>query len=282
MAGQGLAGLGVAIAQFLVKSAGRFTLPDSTSIPSDNLPQEEIILKQALWYFSTALIITLLSTISLLYLPRNSQFRAIDLKSENESLNNNQQLSERWALIKELVKEQPESVLYIFLTFSVTLSIFPGLIPSARSTETEGFLHTFFLSICFIVFNLGDLAGRSLPTITGTELLSTKAIGWLTFSRLLFIPVFLMSHLDLGYDITPALPAIFANDAIFFVSLTTLALTNGYLSSILMMTAPSRTSNPEHRGTMASVMSLTLGLGLLTGSLLSFPVRVVACACNPF
>lgn len=284
VAGQGLAGLGVAIAQFIVKYSGTTAAPSHSLLPPDSLARDHRIIQQALWYFLSALVATLLAAFSFWCLLHHPLFKSIDLNSDdsNEGVGIKKRISDQWCLIKKLVKEQPESVANIFLTFAVTLSVFPGLISSARSTATEGFIHEFFLSICFVVFNLCDLIGRSLPALTGTEFISSRALGWLTISRLLFIPVFLMSHLELGFGIAPAFPAVFAFDKIFFLALASLSLSNGFFSAILMMTAPSRTSNPEHRGTMASVMALTLGLGLLTGSLFSFPVRALACACNPF
>ena len=70
--------------------------------------------------------------------------------------------------------------------------------------------------------------------------------------------------------------------------MVTFGLTNGYVSSMCMMAAPSLTHNPRLKGrpedvdVAATVASFCLVGGLAAGSILSFAVRAAVCDCNPF
>jgi equilibrative nucleoside transporter 1/2/3 len=65
-------------------------------------------------------------------------------------------------------------------------------------------------------------------------------------------------------------------------------LSNGYVSSLCQMAAPSLEHNPRMKGRKedvdlaANIASFCVVGGLVTGSILSFTVRAVVCACNPF
>ena len=65
-------------------------------------------------------------------------------------------------------------------------------------------------------------------------------------------------------------------------------LSNGYVSSLCMMAAPSVAHNPRLRGRQedveiaATVAGFCLVGGLAVGSVLSFAVRGAVCGCNPF
>lgn len=64
--------------------------------------------------------------------------------------------------------------------------------------------------------------------------------------------------------------------------------TNGYLSSLCMMSAPSLEHNPKLQGRRedvdiaATVATFCLVGGLAMGSIASFAVRAAVCNCNPF
>lgn len=64
--------------------------------------------------------------------------------------------------------------------------------------------------------------------------------------------------------------------------------TNGYVSSLCMMAAPSIEHNPKLKGrtedvdVAATVASFCLVAGLVLGSIASFAVKSAVCQCNPF
>jgi solute carrier family 29 (equilibrative nucleoside transporter), member 1/2/3 len=72
------------------------------------------------------------------------------------------------------------------------------------------------------------------------------------------------------------------------VILFAFGLTNGYVSSMCMMSAPSLEHNPRLKGRReyvsiaATVETFCLVTGLAIGSVASFAVRSVVCDCNPF
>jgi solute carrier family 29 (equilibrative nucleoside transporter), member 1/2/3 len=65
-------------------------------------------------------------------------------------------------------------------------------------------------------------------------------------------------------------------------------ISNGYVSSLCMMAAPSVEHNPRLKGRVedvdvaATVGSFCLVGGLAVGSFASFAVRGAVCGCNPF
>lgn len=76
------------------------------------------------------------------------------------------------------------------------------------------------------------------------------------------------------------------SDLAFFALVALLGITNGHCCSLCMMAA----SSTEHNGrirteqvdTAAAVAQFSLVGGLVTGSMASFAVRRMVCACNPF
>ncbi|KAJ9048456.1 hypothetical protein DSO57_1034948 [Entomophthora muscae] len=287
IAGQALAGLLVSVAQLIVSFTGDQQEKKNKGLGIAPTPHNDAIIEQALIYFTSAFFITLFSTISFYYLQRHPLFSytciELDASDEDDAGKTLQEtLLEQWRIVKNLVCEQLDLVFYLFLAFTITLALFPSLTASVRSVNSSGFVAKYFTQLSFVAYNVGDLIGRYLPTISGLLIESPRGIGMLSFGRLSLIPVFLMSYLDLGAGVEPAFPAFLASDFMFFLAMAVLSITNGYLGSVLMMSAPARTRDVSHRGTMASVMSLTLTIGLTSGSILSFPIRAIACGCNPF
>lgn len=82
--------------------------------------------------------------------------------------------------------------------------------------------------------------------------------------------------------------AVIPSDFFFMFILLLFGLSNGYVSSLCMIAAPSVEHNPKLRGrkedvdVAATVASFCLVGGLALGSCASFAVRSVFCQCNPF
>lgn len=79
-----------------------------------------------------------------------------------------------------------------------------------------------------------------------------------------------------------------SSDAAFLLLMCAFGWSNGYVSSLCMMAAPSVEHNPRLKGRLedidiaATVSSFALVGGLALGSFLSFAVRAAICNCNPF
>ena len=145
-----------------------------------------------------------------------------------------------------------------------------------------------FLSVHFFVFGVGDLSGRFLCSYPRLHVWCPKRLLTLSLSRTFFVPLFLLCNVQRpSTSDTPYTPFI-NSDVLFMLILFAFALSNGFVSSMCMMAAPSIQHNPRLKGKVAdidvaaTVASFCLVCGLALGSMASFAVRGVVCDCNPF
>ncbi|KAL0949190.1 hypothetical protein HGRIS_009268 [Hohenbuehelia grisea] len=175
------------------------------------------------------------------------------------------------------------AVAYVFV---VTLSVFPPITASVKATNpaTHPLL---FSAVHFLVFSIGDLAGRYFCSFRWFLIWSARKLMALSATRTLFIPLFLMCNVQRSSTSTPQLPII-SSDFLFMFILLVFGFTNGHVSSLCMMSAPSLDHNPRLKGRRedvdiaATVASFCLIGGLAIGSVCSFAVRAAVCGCNPF
>ncbi|KIM45965.1 hypothetical protein M413DRAFT_298833 [Hebeloma cylindrosporum] len=175
------------------------------------------------------------------------------------------------------------AVAYVFMT---TLAVFPPITTSIQPTNpaTHPLL---FSAIHFLVFNVGDFLGRYICSFPIFLIWSSKRLLTLSFARTLFIPLFLMCNVQ-GGSPTITYSPIISSDFLFMVILFAFGWSNGYISSLCMMAAPSLEHNPRLKGRVedvdvaATVASFCLVAGLAAGSIASFAVKGVICGCNPF
>jgi len=174
------------------------------------------------------------------------------------------------------------AVAYVFV---VTLAVYPAITTSIQSTNPD--IHPLlFSSIHFLVFNIGDFLGRYICSYPIFLIWSAKHLLTLSVARTLFIPVFLMCNVQRP-SIVPS-PPVISSDFFYMAILFAFGWSNGYVSSLCMMSAPSLEHNPRLRGrvedvdTAATVASFCLFGGLALGSIASFAVRAAICNCNPF
>lgn len=175
----------------------------------------------------------------------------------------------------------------VFLIFTVTLACFPAITVLVKSStlphealkkdEEEDYpwgVKYFIPVCCFVLFNVGDWLGR----------FSAEMIQWpkpgrfgmflvlgLSLARLAFIPLFLFCNIDPMITRNFAFTA-FHNEAFYIIFMALFSLSNGYLSCICMMSAPQLCKGSEAQ-TASSMMVALLGLGLGTGSLMSYPIK---------
>ena len=143
----------------------------------------------------------------------------------------------------------------IFIIYIVTLSIFPGFI--AENLESK-LLKDWYPILLITVYNIADLVGKSLTAVY--VLRSVKKATWSCISRLLFYPLF-TACLHGPNWLKTEVPMVFLT----FM----LGLTNGYLTSVMMIRVPK--SVPASEAEMcAVVMVVFLGLGLAGGSVLGW------------
>lgn len=145
-----------------------------------------------------------------------------------------------------------------------------------------------FSALHFLIFNIGDFLGRLLCSFPSLLIWSGPRVLSLSLLRTLFIPLFLACNVQRPNAGSTAAPPLFNSDVVFMVLLIAFGLTNGYVSTLCMMAAPSVEHNPRLKGrrddidTAATVANFCLIGGLACGSIASFAVRGAVCGCNPF
>ncbi|KAJ4950534.1 hypothetical protein NE237_027366 [Protea cynaroides] len=141
----------------------------------------------------------------------------------------------------------------ILMIYTVTLSIFPGYTTeNVNSKFLRDWCHIFLIT----QYNVSDLVGK-------TAVYVPKAIGkttWACISRLLFYPLF-TACLHGPKQLRTEVPVVLLTGM--------LGLSNGYLTSVLMILAPKSVLVSEAE-TAGVVMALFLAIGLAVGSILGW------------
>ncbi|XP_016732887.2 equilibrative nucleotide transporter 1 [Gossypium hirsutum] len=143
----------------------------------------------------------------------------------------------------------------IVLIYFVTLSIFPGYITEDVHSLV---LKDWYPVLLITGYNVFDLVGKSLTAVYLLE--NAKVAISACVVRLLFFPLFIGCLHG---------PQLFRTE--FPVSLLTclLGLTNGYLTSVLMIMAP-KSVQIQHAETSGIVMVFFLVVGLASGSVIAW------------
>ncbi|TYJ17250.1 hypothetical protein E1A91_A09G039500v1 [Gossypium mustelinum] len=143
----------------------------------------------------------------------------------------------------------------IVLIYVLTLSIFPGYITEDVHSLV---LKDWYPILLITGYNVFDLVGKSLTAVYLFE--NEKVAISACVVRLLFFPLFIGCLHG---------PQLFRTE--FPVSLLTclLGLTNGYLTSVLMIMAP-KSVQIQHAETSGIVMVLFLVVGLASGSVIAW------------
>ncbi|KAL2903230.1 Equilibrative nucleotide transporter 1 [Bienertia sinuspersici] len=143
----------------------------------------------------------------------------------------------------------------IVVIYVVTLSIFPGFITEDVHSVLLGDWYAILLITSYNVF---DLVGKCL---TSFYLLENEVTAIAScFARLLFFPLYLGCLHG---------PQFFRTEIPVTVLTCLLGLTNGYLTSVLMILAP-KTVQLQHAETAGILVVLFLVAGLASGSVVSW------------
>jgi equilibrative nucleoside transporter 1/2/3 len=108
----------------------------------------------------------------------------------------------RWKIL-ELIHYD---IVSIGLIFFVTLSLFPsitGAVASRSSPSNDLFSQRLFVTLHFLVFNLADWFGKSLPGFTkvGRDWSGRTLLG-VSMARFLFVPLLLLCNVTLQNGVT--------------------------------------------------------------------------------
>lgn len=187
-------------------------------------------------------------------------------EKKNESFRDD--LNLKWRV---LLKCWPQC-LNVFLTFYVTLALFPSVLADIKQLQ-GAFDNKYFTPFaCFFVFNLNAMIGN---LISGYTTWPGKHKVWIfVLVRFLFVPFFLFCNF---HQDSRHWPVLITNDKIFVIGNSLFAITSGYLSSLCMMFASSdlQTDEAPIAGMLAAFF-LVLGifLGINSSFLLTWIVEV--------
>jgi len=175
----------------------------------------------------------------------------------------------------------------IFLVFALTLCIFPSWVSQLKSihqchmsttttTRNHRLFNDLYSPLSFVIFNVGDLCGRLVSEripITRIKRLSSKLVA-AALGRLMVFPIlFLMCVTEEERRWFP----VIANDIYSWSVQFFFAMTNGLLVSLSFMHAPHLVAhNTTMQERASEMMTFSVSLGLLMGSLLSFPFSELA------
>ncbi|CAO3608232.1 unnamed protein product [Mucor hiemalis] len=147
------------------------------------------------------------------------------------------------------------TVIYIYI---ITLALFPSTTVQVKSVN--GITPSIFISFHFLLFNIGDWVGRTLPIFESCQVSSSRILLGLSLSRTLFLPVF-----------TSLAEEKIGSDFLFFSSVLLLSISNGWLTSLVFMAAP-KSYPMATKPLVGSIMSFALVIGLALGGISSFLV----------
>jgi equilibrative nucleoside transporter 1/2/3 len=161
----------------------------------------------------------------------------------------------------------------VWLTFTVTIAIFPSLTVLIESTKkcesSERFFNDLFTPFMFLLFNIFDLVGRIAAGAT-KPIFNPKNIWIAAVARFIFWPLFLLCNVS-----NSQLSVLFKSDACAIIFMIFMAFTNGYVASNSMMMG-AEVASAKDSGLAGTIMVFSLTVGLFCGSCFSFIIVYIS------
>ncbi|CAD5327079.1 unnamed protein product [Arabidopsis thaliana] len=155
----------------------------------------------------------------------------------------NQRLSK-----KELLFQNIDYAVNLFLIYVCTLSIFPGFL--YENTGQHG-LGDWYALVLVAMYNCWDLVGRYTPLVKWLKIENRKLITIAVLSRYLLIPAFYFT-------------AKYGDQGWMIMLISVLGLTNGHLTVCIMTIAPKGYKGPE-QNTLGNLLVIFLLGGIFAG-----------------
>ncbi|KAK6173516.1 hypothetical protein SNE40_016950 [Patella caerulea] len=231
----------------------------------------------AFGYFLTATTVTVFALVAygLLYKLRFSRFHLCNQIDTSTHVNNEipsyKEIVGNREYFTSIFKETWQLSFSCFMTFMVSLSCFPAICSSIQAVnykQGDPWTDTYFSSVvCFLMFNVGDCIGRLFTGWFDRPSPRMKyVLMFFSIIRIVYIPLLLACNIQNGTE--RSIPIIFNHDAYPIVFILTLGISNGYLSTLSLMFAPTQVPIEQAEG-VGVLMSCALTFGLTAGSLLS-------------
>ncbi|CAE6404465.1 unnamed protein product [Rhizoctonia solani] len=182
----------------------------------------------------------------------------------------------------------------VFYVFVVTLAVFPAIttsiLPVNFADESVVFNPLIFSALHFLNFNVADLIGRALASFKQISPTTNVQLLLYSLARTAFIPLLLLCNVQhkpkFDSMVEVSSKPIINSDIAYMLILFAFGVTNGHVSTLVLMAAPSKVMNPGlelyESKTAARIAQFCLVGGLVVGSAASFGLRAIQCRCNPF
>ncbi|EER99521.2 hypothetical protein BDA96_02G352800 [Sorghum bicolor] len=154
---------------------------------------------------------------------------------------------------KQLLLENIDYALDMFLIYILTLSIFPGFLAEDTGSHSLG---SWYALILIASYNVWDLIGRYIPLIEQIKLRSRKGLLIAVVSRLLLVPAFYYA-------------AKYGDQGWMIMLTSFLGLSNGYLTVCVLTEAPKGYKGPEQNA-LGNLLVLCLLGGIFCGAVLDW------------
>ncbi|KAG2201515.1 hypothetical protein INT46_002890 [Mucor plumbeus] len=266
MSGQGIAGVSVALFSLL------------TTLLFKN---QQLDVIATFYYFISALLVTLIALIGRFALHRQPAYQLMVRHStvdtsipmtftagnaeEQSTTTLSRTSTSKNAMYDIITKKSSGYIFTIVYIYIITLALFPSLTVFVRSVN--GINSATFISLHFLLFNIGDWIGRTLPIFTCCQVYSSKALIYISIARTLFVP--LLFNCNLEQQQQQQQQPLLNSDMLYFIVILVFAISNGWLTSLVFIAAPSHVSHDE-KPLVGSVISFFLVVGLALGGLSSF------------
>ncbi|XP_027911937.1 equilibrative nucleotide transporter 3-like [Vigna unguiculata] len=149
---------------------------------------------------------------------------------------------------KQLLLENIDYALDLFLIYALTLSIFPGFLSEDTGSHSLG---SWYALVLIAMYNVCDLIGRYIPLLESLKMESRKMLTIVIVGRLLFVPAFYFT-------------AKYGTQGWMIMLTSLLGLTNGYLTVCVLTSAPKGYMGPEQNA-LGNVLVLFLLAGIFAG-----------------
>ncbi|PUZ72452.1 hypothetical protein GQ55_2G395700 [Panicum hallii var. hallii] len=154
---------------------------------------------------------------------------------------------------KQLLLQNIDYALDMFLIYILTLSIFPGFLAEDTGSHSLG---SWYALVLIASYNVWDLIGRYVPLIEQIKLRSRKGLLVAVVSRLLLIPAFYYT-------------AKYGDQGWMIMLTSFLGLSNGYLTVCVLTEAPKGYKGPEQNA-LGNLLVLCLLGGIFCGAVLDW------------
>ncbi|KDP33783.1 hypothetical protein JCGZ_07354 [Jatropha curcas] len=152
---------------------------------------------------------------------------------------------------KELLSQNIDYAIDLFLTYVITMSIMPGFLSENTGSHNLG---DWYALVLIAMYNLWNLIGRNIILVKSLKLESRKGLMIIIISRFLLVPAFYFT-------------AKYADEGLMIMLTSVLGLTTGYFTVCVLTSAPKGYKGPEQNA-LGNLLTLFLLCGISVGSAL--------------